>query len=71
MKTENTLNIENSGSVLISNIYKCPVCDWETNSEGFVFSFNDPEVDGNYCLKCWAKKTSKDLPKLEKIKNTE
>ncbi len=54
-------------TILIDKDYICPVCSEEYNSklsEGLIVSF--PEYAGTYCIKCWAKWISENIPKCIK-----
>lgn len=51
---------------LKENTKECPKCGWQTNDSGFTSHIEGAE--GNWCLKCWIKKTTKGVPKLKDIK---
>lgn len=47
--------------------HRCPKCGWECNSpdEGLIITFD--KFNGTYCMYCWAKSISDNIPKMEKI----
>lgn len=53
--------------IIIANTKRCPKCGWETNNEGFTSTIKGCE--GNWCMACWVKKTTKGIPRLEEIKS--
>jgi len=44
----------------------CPKCGDETPEGINVLKITIPEYQGEYCMKCWAKWISENIPKMEK-----
>lgn len=54
-----------SSKLLIENTHFCPVCKMETCIPALNITFE--EYIGDYCMKCFAKFISENIPKLKKI----
>jgi len=54
-------------SVEFINTYKCQKCGHETSTETITIKFNDPELDGLYCMKCWGRSIIETCGKLKEI----
>lgn len=63
--SEPTVEVLPAGSLTIAQPYYCPVCGYECTG-GLEFTLQDPEIDGHWCLRCWAKKTTEGVPRLVK-----
>jgi hypothetical protein len=57
--------IETTPTLEISKAYKCPVCGNEQH-EGEGLEITIKEFQGSYCMKCYAKFLSKNIPKMIK-----
>lgn len=53
--------------IQVRETYKCPVCKWETDGSGLLV-VTIPPYQGKYCMKCWAKWMSVNLPQVKPIK---
>jgi len=70
MKKEIILDTPENQTLQILPEIACPKCGWKCRKgEGYNVSFSDKKIDGDYCLKCWAKKQIKGLPKMNLIKD--
>ena len=47
----------------ITSMKECPVCGYKTNSHLKVRNLD--EYNGEYCMKCWAKWISENLPRMK------
>jgi len=47
-------------------IVVCPKCGNEALKGTHVLEVTFPEYEGEYCMKCWAKWISENIPKMEK-----
>jgi hypothetical protein len=48
----------------------CPQCGWEAKEEEGSVKIDIEPYDGVYCLRCWAKWLSENLPKMERKKKS-
>jgi hypothetical protein len=65
---EETPYAVNGGLVIGGKDQRCPVCGEEYRTglgEGLIVSISP--YSGTYCLKCWAKWISENIPRCEKI----
>jgi hypothetical protein len=47
---------------------KCPTCSWTCpEGEGLGISFLNSELNGDYCLRCYAEDLAKRIPRLQKV----
>jgi len=59
--------------IQIATTHRCPLCGWEgasTNGDadsncGFTSTIEGAK--GDWCMKCWVRKTTKGVPRMEKI----
>lgn len=52
-------------NIIIVMTHECPVCHWQTNNGGFTSTILGAE--GDWCLKCYVKETTKNVPLLVQI----
>lgn len=48
---------------------ECPICKWKgfDYGDGAGFSSSVKGIEGDWCLRCWIKKSTKGIPKLQNI----